>query len=162
MKALSIRQPYATAIAWGLKKFETRSFEVNYRGPLAIHASATHIRWQERRQIADIMRYLEAHAPATHLKGGPDYHKLWRQLHLEWMDDDGPGLPRGAIVATVDVVDCFATDDDDFIDSLNPLERALGDYSWDRHAAKLENLKALVEPVPAKGKQGFWDWDGGV
>ena len=39
MKAITIWQPYAQAIALGLKKFETRSWATKYRGKLAIHAS---------------------------------------------------------------------------------------------------------------------------
>ena len=39
MKAITIWQPYAQAIALGLKKFETRSWPTKYRGKLAIHAS---------------------------------------------------------------------------------------------------------------------------
>ena len=39
MKALTIWQPYAQAIALGLKKFETRSWSTKYRGKIAIHAS---------------------------------------------------------------------------------------------------------------------------
>lgn len=39
MKALTVWQPYAQAIALGLKKFETRSWATKYRGKIAIHAS---------------------------------------------------------------------------------------------------------------------------
>lgn len=39
MKVLSIRQPYASAIAWGEKTVEHRSWATDYRGPLLIHAS---------------------------------------------------------------------------------------------------------------------------
>lgn len=39
MKALTIHQPYASLIAHGLKRFETRSWATTYRGILAIHAS---------------------------------------------------------------------------------------------------------------------------
>ena len=39
MKALTIWQPYAQAIALGLKKFETRSWPTKHRGKIAIHAS---------------------------------------------------------------------------------------------------------------------------
>lgn len=38
MKALTLHQPWASAIAVGLKRYETRSWSTNYRGPLAIHA----------------------------------------------------------------------------------------------------------------------------
>jgi hypothetical protein len=41
MKALSIRQPWAELIIEGKKTLELRSWTVNYRGPLAIHASQT-------------------------------------------------------------------------------------------------------------------------
>ncbi len=40
MKALSLRQPWASMIADGRKTIETRTWRTRYRGPLAIHASA--------------------------------------------------------------------------------------------------------------------------
>jgi hypothetical protein len=39
LRALSIRQPWAWAVAAGLKRVENRSWRVSYRGPLAIHAA---------------------------------------------------------------------------------------------------------------------------
>ena len=39
MKVLSIKEPFATLIANGLKKIETRSWKTNYRGEIFIHAS---------------------------------------------------------------------------------------------------------------------------
>ena len=39
MKALSLRQPWASLIADGRKTIETRTWRTYYRGPLAIHAS---------------------------------------------------------------------------------------------------------------------------
>ena len=38
MKALTLTQPWATLVAMGAKRIETRSWTTNYRGPLAIHA----------------------------------------------------------------------------------------------------------------------------
>lgn len=38
MRGLTIRQPWATALAAGLKLYETRSWQINYRGLIAIHA----------------------------------------------------------------------------------------------------------------------------
>ena len=40
MKALSLRQPWASLIADERKTIETRTWRTRYRGPLAIHASA--------------------------------------------------------------------------------------------------------------------------
>lgn len=39
MKALSIRQPYASLVAHGIKDVENRSWETNYRGIVLIHAA---------------------------------------------------------------------------------------------------------------------------
>lgn len=39
MMTLSVRQPWASLIAWGDKTIEHRSWETPYRGPLLIHAS---------------------------------------------------------------------------------------------------------------------------
>lgn len=39
IKALTLWQPYAQAIAVGLKKYETRSWATNHRGLIAIHSS---------------------------------------------------------------------------------------------------------------------------
>lgn len=38
MKSITILQPWATLIAIGEKRFETRGRRINYRGQLAIHA----------------------------------------------------------------------------------------------------------------------------
>ena len=39
MKAVSLWQPWASAIPFGLKRIETRGWQTHYRGPLAIHAA---------------------------------------------------------------------------------------------------------------------------
>lgn len=39
MKALSMTQPWAQALFLDLKRFETRSWFINYSGPLLIHAA---------------------------------------------------------------------------------------------------------------------------
>lgn len=41
MKAISLRQPWADWVVQGRKTLELRNWTVNYRGPLAIHASQT-------------------------------------------------------------------------------------------------------------------------
>jgi len=39
VKAISLWQPWASAIALGHKRIETRHWTTNYRGPIAIHAA---------------------------------------------------------------------------------------------------------------------------
>lgn len=41
MKAISIKEPYAAAIALGYSSIENRTWRTRYRGPLLIHASKT-------------------------------------------------------------------------------------------------------------------------
>lgn len=41
MKAISVRQPYATLIMLGLKQIETKTTNTKFRGTIMIHASAT-------------------------------------------------------------------------------------------------------------------------
>lgn len=40
-KAISIREPYASAVVFAGKDIENRSWRTHYRGPIAIHASST-------------------------------------------------------------------------------------------------------------------------
>ena len=41
MKVITIKQPWATLIAEGIKKYEFRSWKTNYRGKLLIHAGSS-------------------------------------------------------------------------------------------------------------------------
>ena len=41
MKVLTIKQPYASAVVYGYKEFEFRSWKTNYRGKILIHAAMT-------------------------------------------------------------------------------------------------------------------------
>jgi hypothetical protein len=45
MKALSIRQPFASLICRGIKTIENRSWDTAYRGKLMIHASGKPLAW---------------------------------------------------------------------------------------------------------------------
>jgi hypothetical protein len=41
MKCFTVHQPWATLLALGEKRFETRSWQTHYTGPVAIHAGRT-------------------------------------------------------------------------------------------------------------------------
>lgn len=41
MYALTVKQPWASAIMAGLKRVENRTWRTDYRGPLAIHAGSS-------------------------------------------------------------------------------------------------------------------------
>ena len=40
MKVLTLKQPWATLVAEGLKKYEFRTWKTNYRGKILIHAGS--------------------------------------------------------------------------------------------------------------------------
>ena len=46
MKVLTLKQPWATLIAEGIKKYEFRSWKTNYRGKILIHAGASFDRYK--------------------------------------------------------------------------------------------------------------------
>jgi hypothetical protein len=43
----------------------------------------------------------------------------------------------------------------------NLREREFGDYESGRYAWILLNVKPLLKPIPAKGAQRLWNWEGG-
>ena len=145
IKAITIKQPWATLIALGEKKFETRSWATKHRGPIAIHAGKSIDKEAfKERAIATIL--------AKH------------GIHL--IKD----LPTGAVLAIVELSECHkVTFDNDFIDeaetdkgiSIAGNEYRFGFYEEGRYAWELTNLQVLPELVPAKGQLSLWNWDEG-
>lgn len=138
MKALSLWQPWATLMALGSKRIETRSWSTKYRGPLAIHAAKRFTRTE--RELCG----LEPFAGVLSAGGYDD------------LDD----LPLGALVAVVDLVDIVPTDPTLFgaiRTELGEHELSFGNYGPGRFAWKTENCRRLDDPVPWRGAQGlFW------
>lgn len=69
----------------------------------------------------------------------------------EGLDPDT--LPRGAIVGSVDIIDSVRAEDLE----VSANERRVGDYSPGRWGWKLDDVRALPKPVPAKGALSFWN-----
>lgn len=137
MKALSLWQPHAQAIALGLKPYETRDWATGYRGPLAIHAA--------KRQWTD---YGEWHDEAR------------RRLCRAVPDGATVRMAYGAVVCVADLVDCIRTSE--LRGRIPPDEEFWGDFSdgelgRGRYAFKLRNVRVLPEPVPVRGQQGFFE-----
>lgn len=40
MKVITLKQPWASLVAYGIKKYEFRTWKTNYRGKLLVHAGA--------------------------------------------------------------------------------------------------------------------------
>lgn len=135
MKVLSLTQPWATLVVLGAKKFETRSWATQYRGPLLIHAAK---------------RFTKADA------------KLCREWPFDvYIKFDGASnqdaiLPRGAIIGRVNLVACLPTNH--VRPQIDKRELAFGDYSPGRYAWRLENFYKFEEPIAAKGALGLWEF----
>jgi activating signal cointegrator 1 len=146
MKGLTLTQPWATLIALGAKRIETRSWQTSYRGELAIHAGKGLGEFGSEAELW--IRCLTDPFRAVLTAGGYA----------------NPGqLPRGKIVAVVDLGDCVPTVGDGHIecrglpDRVSAQERAFGNYARGRFGWLLDALKTLPEPVPCRGAQGLWN-----
>ena len=134
MKALTLWQPWAGAMAAGVKEIETRGRRFNYRGPLAIHAAAREPTEDENDIVVPFV-------------AGNVNHVLLCTT-------------RSAILAVVDVYECLRTEtiNDSLVGGcISRTERALGNYSPGRFGILTRNLRVLRHPVPCKGKQGLWN-----
>jgi hypothetical protein len=137
MKAITLYQPFAALIAIGAKRIETRSWSTNYRGPLAIHAAKGFPKWAKD---------LSKESPFSEtLYSRFVGLEIWRQL------------PLGSIVATCELENCALITSHFVFHEGEEQERFFGDYTPGRYAWILTNVKALPEPVPAKGALGLWD-----
>jgi hypothetical protein len=135
MKAISLHQPWATAVAIGLKKFETRSWSTSHLGPLAIHAAKKKSDYQ--RQMFALFMENEVMQLYFHDAGIREFDQLL----------------FGALIATANVDLCGCTE---FLKP-DPTEALLGDFSADRYAWRLSNPRRLEKPIPYKGHQGFFN-----
>lgn len=137
MKALTIRQPYASLIALGEKHYETRSWRTSYRGPLAIHAG-------------------------KHIPTRDDYwmcqSNVWRVLDQHGLSSDVKKLPRSAVLCIVQLEDCIPAEQLTETHVVSGPERMFGDYRPGRWGWKLSIVEVFAHPIPASGRLGFWEW----
>ena len=91
MKALTLYQPWATLVAIGAKKIETRSWPTKYRGTIAIHAGLN-----KRYCGMKSKDYICGNEPFNDV-----LKAAWDRLH-----DPLDFMPLGAVVAVCDVEGC--------------------------------------------------------
>jgi activating signal cointegrator 1 len=138
MKALSLWQPHAQAIALGIKPYETRAWETKYRGPLVICSAKKPFKYQEyeREYFMDVCARLKR-------AGCPHY-----------------ALQYGKALCIVDVVDCVPTAK--IRGQITPSHEFWGDFTdgedgKGRYAFKLENVRRIWPELAVVGRQGFFD-----
>lgn len=139
VRAISLWQPWATL--WLLtdpdeKIFETRHWGTSYRGPLLVHAA--------KKRDGEVREYLKSRA-------------LRRTLERHSLSVDQ--LAFGAIIGSVNLIDCCATE---FVEpSRSASEEDLwGDWSDGRFAwGRAPKPKLFARPIPYRGQQGFFGVD---
>lgn len=150
MRTLSLTQPWASLVALGEKKIETRSWPTPWRGLLAIHAAKT---------FPQDARELTFQWP---------FRMVLPKHDLYWSD-----LPLGAVIAVVSLTHVYrigspgdAPSNDgrprpgSLLDpaTLSAQERAFGNYTPGRYAWVFGDVLKLPEPIPATGRLGLWEW----
>lgn len=153
MKALTLTQPWASLVALGEKKIETRSWQTHYRGPLAIHAAKTFGKGGEK----DIRAMFEQF---------PEFEIVLGK-HGWGLNE----LPRSALVATCNLVGIVSTqnlakqtyhewtgpDGRLYRFDLTDNEYTFGDYSVGRYAWLLSDVQRLPVALSASGALGLWE-----
>lgn len=143
MPALTLTQPWASLMAIGAKRIETRNWSTNYRGLMAIHAAKGFPR--------EAREFCQGDVPYFHLTET-----------FGWEVED---LPLGAIVAVGELVDCRLTTGMTLADVVQHLdgvyeaaqdEMELGDYSPGRFAWLFRNVVSVDPPISCRGALGLW------
>ena len=135
-KVLSIRQPWASMIARGLKRFEIRSWSTTYRGQLLIHASGAA---PTRAYAEEVFEY---------------YPELMARIGLHTLDDL-KALPRSAIVGTVTIADVL---DSKTIQGVATVDDAsvIGDLDDDSFYWRLRDAIEIDPVTGIDGKLNLW------
>jgi hypothetical protein len=128
LRAISLHQPYASAIAWLLKGYETRGWATHWRGELAICAGLS----QERQAVIGASAAMREHLAVERVTS----------------------LPLGCVVAVVDLVGCHRTED--LVEQISACERLFGDWSPGRRAWELQQVRVPTITVPVRGRQGLF------
>ncbi len=151
LKALTLWQPWASLMALGLKRIETRSWETLYRGPLVICAARRW--WREQHNIADAF-----------YRG----HHSIRDAVTEW--DFAVNPPLGCAVCILNLIDCQRLGPDGITDFIYPAgwswrpdgpqkEVLFGDFSAGRFAWLTQEVQPLRDPLPVTGRQRLFNLD---
>lgn len=138
MKAITIKQPWASLIAEGIKDIENRMWLTKFRGRVLIHAGAGKF-VQDLHLLLDYPQILDV---------------INKKKEVEIF---GSHLIKGAIIGSVEIIDCVIEHESIWAEKTPmPAGCYMGEkpiYNW-----VLANPILFPEPIPAKGKLSFWDY----
>lgn len=150
MKAISIKQPWASLIVEGIKDIENRTWKCpeKYIGRrVLIHASSAIV----RSTMQGSLTTKQLQCANSGLPSIYDFEKMFL---------------KGAIIGSVEIVDCVINhpsiwaEKTEGVTDINtgefiPKRDPKPIYNW-----VLANPIKFPEPIPAKGMLGFWDYTG--
>lgn len=144
-KALTIRQPWAWAIAEGFKDVETRSWRTHFRGDVFLHAGKSFDADFAGSPVADLLGGFAYCAEISGRKGKPyPPPKLPRRLRFPNCGE----VPSGAIIGVIEIVDCVPS-----LECYSPWsDGSPGCFCW-----VIRNVRKLSSPFPITGRLNFWD-----
>ena len=132
IKAISLYEPWATAMRLRLKRNETRPRSTNYRGWLAI---------QSAKKVFD----------------SSIYNPQWVSYVQAVMSTQL--FPYGMITCIVQLDSCIPTRQY-VVEALDKHERQWGDYGPERYVLETSRLIVLPSPVPCRGRNTMlFDWE---
>lgn len=146
MKALTIKQPWAQLIAYGIKDIENRTRPTNYRGRIAIHAGMT---VSFERLVVGLTPF-QLDRVAFHNLTCLDADLAQKDLLMSpvsaWL--------KSAIIGEVEIVDCVIGHPSIWAERAPRGEKTI--YNW-----VLKNAILYEEPIlNVSGKQSFWNYTG--
>lgn len=155
MKTLSIKQPYASLIAEGIKDIENRSFRTYFRGTFLIHAS---MQWHDRLFNGELFTKEQFDSISNNWISKNPELDLMRYLRREKIGLD-ENLPVSAIIGKVDLIDCVQNHDSVWAEKnseVNLLDlNAKPIWNW-----VLANPILFKNPIlNVKGKLSFWEYN---
>lgn len=147
LRCLTMQQPWATAIADGLKTIELRSWHVKYRGPIGIHAG---LGWHWFFSVKNVENKMAIH--------------LVPKEQIIRAEDE-----RGGLIAIADLVDIreYAVSKEQNGSAEQTCQLLRKDIDkhlspWGaRYGWVLEAIRR-VKFIPLTGSQGLWRWPGRV
>lgn len=154
MKAITLWQPWTWLIFKVLtfvypqrpvKRVETRSWSTRVRGRIAIHAAK--FRKIDLEVYQEIRQALKAYGANV------------TEVQLDYLEYGIPAEQFGAVIGTVEIVDCVPIEQLYGTEYDTPLERACGDWSPGRYGWILKEPVLFDKPIPATGRQGLWTWE---
>jgi hypothetical protein len=142
MKAITLWDPWASLMALGFKKVETRCWKTSYRGPIAIHAALRKPPYLGVSEYAT--RFQEEVEACLRERCG-----VSEDVRLQFRP--GCVLAIGDLVAIEETSKVRA--------DLTPREFIFGNYEDGRYAWFFENIRALPNPPYVKGNRMLWNWN---